>query len=187
MDRLAIEEHVIRLLNNLGLVEMLKPIRGFENFTHEFLSSISLTKDRSKTDNPDYRVAFRLLNVDYEMSFDALCSKLGLANAGYIHDSWDQTLRPADYDPVVFWKSITGLNQYNSRSNMASNIHNPVLRYHQRVMACTIWGRKEVGMMRTNELFMLWAMLYNHLLTFVINCLIILFQLLKRNRMIKVI
>ena len=29
-------------------------------------------------------------------------------------------------------------------------------------MACTIWGRKEVGMMRTDELFMLWAMLYNH-------------------------
>jgi len=30
-------------------------------------------------------------------------------------------------------------------------------------LACTIWSRKEVGMMRTNELFMLWAMLYDHL------------------------
>jgi len=29
-------------------------------------------------------------------------------------------------------------------------------------MACTIWGRKEVGMMRTDKLFMLWAMLYDH-------------------------
>jgi len=29
-------------------------------------------------------------------------------------------------------------------------------------MTCTIWGRKEGGMMRTDELFMLWAMLYNH-------------------------
>jgi hypothetical protein len=37
----------------------------------------------------------------------------------------------------------------------------PVLRYLQRVVACTIWGRKEVGMMRTDELFMLWAILYN--------------------------
>ncbi|AES87888.2 hypothetical protein MTR_4g036480 [Medicago truncatula] len=101
MDRLGIEDHVIRLLNNLGLVERLKPMRGFENFTYEFLS---------------------------------------LANAGYIHDSWDQSLKPAYYDPVAFWKSITGLNQYNSRSNK---------------------GRKEVGMMRTDELFMLWAMLYN--------------------------
>jgi len=29
-------------------------------------------------------------------------------------------------------------------------------------LACTIWSRKEVGMMRIDELFMLWAMLYDH-------------------------
>ena len=29
-------------------------------------------------------------------------------------------------------------------------------------MASTIWGRKEVGMMRTDKQFMSWAMLYNH-------------------------
>jgi len=29
-------------------------------------------------------------------------------------------------------------------------------------MACTIWGRKEVGTTRTDELFMLWAMLRNN-------------------------
>jgi len=36
-----------------------------------------------------------------------------------------------------------------------------MFRYLQRVMACTIWCRKEVGPTRTDELFMLWAMLYN--------------------------
>jgi len=35
MDRLGIKKYVIRLLNNLGLVKMLKPMRGFENFTYE--------------------------------------------------------------------------------------------------------------------------------------------------------
>jgi len=30
-------------------------------------------------------------------------------------------------------------------------------------MSCTIWGRKEVGIIRTDELFMLWAMLSNNL------------------------
>jgi hypothetical protein len=29
-------------------------------------------------------------------------------------------------------------------------------------MACTIWGRKEIGTCRTDELFMLWAMLNNN-------------------------
>jgi len=134
---------------------MLRPMRGFENFTYVFLSSLSFTKDRSKTDNPNQRVFFRLLNVDFEMSLEKNFLDMGLANAGYIHDSWDHTLKSADYDPVAFWKSITGLEQYNSRSNKEGNIHNPVIRYLQRVMACTIWGRKEVGTTRTDELFML--------------------------------
>jgi len=161
MNTLGIREYVIRLLNNLGLVEMLRPMQGFENFTYEFLSSLSFTKDKSKTNKPNHRFSFRHLNVDYEMSLEAFCVDLCLANAGYIHDSWDHTLRSTDYDSVAFWNSITGLKQYNSPSNKASNIHNPVLRHFQRVMACTIWGRKEVGTSRTDELFMLWAMFYN--------------------------
>jgi len=87
---------------------------------------------------------------------------MGFANAGYIHDSWNHNLRPADYDAATFWDRITGIGQYNSRSNKASNIHNPVLRYLQRVMACTTWGRKKVGPTRTYELFILWAILYDH-------------------------
>jgi len=45
---------------------------------------------------------------------------------------------------------------------LLNRLHNLVLRYLHRVMACTIWGRKEGGIMRKDELFMLWAMLYNH-------------------------
>jgi len=37
-----------------------------------------------------------------------------------------------------------------------------MLRYLHMVMSCTIWGRKEVGINRTDELFMLWAMLSNN-------------------------
>jgi len=85
----------------------------------------------------------------------------GFANAGFIHDSWNHNLKLEDYNPATFWEHITGLIQYNSRFNKASNIHNPVLRYLQRIMACTIWGRKEVETTRTDELFMLWAMLNN--------------------------
>jgi len=44
---------VFRLLNNLGWVEMLRPVKGFENFTYEFLSSIAFKKDRLNFDNPD--------------------------------------------------------------------------------------------------------------------------------------
>jgi len=74
---------------------MLRPMRGFENFTYEFLSSIAFTKDKSKPDNPDHRVSFWLLNNDYEMSLEKFCQTMGFANAGFIHDSWDHNLKPA--------------------------------------------------------------------------------------------
>jgi len=163
MVTLGIKDNVVRLLDTLGLVQLLRLMRGFENFTYEFLSSLAFTKDRSKSDNPDHRVSFWLLNVDYEMSLEKFCLEMVFTNAGYIHDSWDHSLKPADYDPIAFWKSIIGLEQYNVRSNKASNIHNPVLRYLQRVIIFTIWGRKEVGATRTDEMFMLWEMLNNRL------------------------
>jgi len=84
---------------------------------------------------------------------------MGFVNAGFIHDSWNHDLKLEYYNHAAFWERITGITQYKSSSNKASSIHNPVLRYLQRVMACTIWGRKEVGTSRIDELFMLWAML----------------------------
>ena len=85
----------------------------------------------------------------------------GLRKARFIHDSWNHDLKPEDYNSATFWERITGLTQYNSCFNKASNIHNPVLRYLQRVMACTIWGRKELGTTKTYELLMFWDMLNN--------------------------
>jgi len=67
MNTLGIRDNVVRLLNTLGWFEMLRPRERFENFTYEFLSSLSFTKDRSKSDNPNHKVSFPLLNVDYEM------------------------------------------------------------------------------------------------------------------------
>jgi hypothetical protein len=93
MNTLGIKDDMVRILNNLGLVQLLRPMRGFENFTYEFFSSLSFTKDNSKTDNPNHKVSFRLLNVDYEMFLETFFLDLGLANAGYIHDSWDHTLK----------------------------------------------------------------------------------------------
>jgi len=152
---------VFKLLGNLGWIEMLRPMRGFENFTYEFLSSIAFMKDRLNFDNPNHRVSFRLMNIEYEMPLEHFCLEMDFANAGFIHDSWNHDLRLDDYNPATFWERITGLTQYNTRFNKAGNIHNPVLRYLQRVMACTIWGRKELGTTRTDELFMLWAMLHD--------------------------
>jgi len=81
---------------------MLRPMKGFENFTYEFLNSITFKKDRMNFDNPDHRVSFRLMNIDYEMSLENFCNEMGFANAGFIHDSWNHDLKPKDYNPAAF-------------------------------------------------------------------------------------
>ena len=40
LNVLEIRDNVFELLNRLGWGEMLRPMRGYENFTYEFLSSI---------------------------------------------------------------------------------------------------------------------------------------------------
>ena len=88
---------------------MVRPIRGFENFTYEFLSSIAFTKDRLNFDNPNHRVSFRLMNIDYEISLEKNFLEMDFANAGFIHDSWNHDLKLEDYNLATFWERITGL------------------------------------------------------------------------------
>jgi len=82
MNKLGIRDNAFRLLSNLGWVEMLRRMKGFENFTYEFLSSIALKKDRMNFDNPDHRISFQLLNIDYEMSLENFCLEMGFAKRG---------------------------------------------------------------------------------------------------------
>jgi len=103
MIRLGIRDNVYMLLNRLGWVDLLRPMKGYENFTYEFLSSIVFTKDMVNFDNPDHRVYFRLMNIDYEMSLENFCNEMDFANAGFIHDSCNHDLRPEDYNPITFW------------------------------------------------------------------------------------
>jgi len=94
INKLGIRDNAYRLLSNLRWVEMLRPMKGFENFTYEFLSSITFTKDRLNFDNPDHRVSFWLMNIDYEMSLENFCLEMGIANAGFIHESWNHDRKP---------------------------------------------------------------------------------------------
>ncbi|XP_039686068.1 uncharacterized protein [Medicago truncatula] len=143
---LGLSDNVFKFLRRLGWVAMLRPMWGYESFTYKFLSSNVFTKDRMNFDNPNHRISFRLMNIDYEMSLQHFCDEMDFANAGFIHDSWDQSLKPVDYQPTTFWEHITDLRQFNTR-------------YLQKVMTGTIWGRTELGNTRTEELFMSWVML----------------------------
>jgi len=142
------------LLHNIGWTQFIGTMYyTHKNITIEFLSTITFIKDR---DNP--QVKFSFLNMEFNMSLTEFNTKMGFASAGLIHTSHNKDIKPEDYDPQEFWSLITGRNHFESRTVKASMIHNPVFRYVHRVMACTIFGRPETGTMRSDELFLLWAM-----------------------------
>jgi hypothetical protein len=159
---LGIKEQVESLIENLGWSGLMRTYPGYENLVYEFLSSFCFIKDKTKSDYPQHKVSFRFLGTDYDMTFDYFCQTMGFADAGLIHDSTSQYSKPVNYDPKAFWTTITGLNNYVARSNKASAIQNPVLRYFQRIMGCTIFGRTDLHRVRAPELFILWAALNNH-------------------------
>jgi hypothetical protein len=127
LDVLELLDDVVRMIGNLGWTNLLKPMRGYENFTYEFLSSIVFTKDKLNFDNPNHRVVFRLMNVDYNMSLQHFHDALGFANEGYIHDHWDPSLKPDNYEPAEFWKQITGRNKYVPRATKLATFTTPYL------------------------------------------------------------
>jgi len=67
----------------------------------------------------------------YRMSLENFCNEMNFANAGFIHDSFDQDLRPEYYNPAAFWKRITGLkriegnNRLNKETLIAMNFIKP--------------------------------------------------------------
>jgi hypothetical protein len=104
LNMLELSADVYRLIGRLGWTDLLKPMRVYENFTYEFLNSIIFTKNKLDFDNPKHRVSFWLMNVNYDMSLQHFCDTLGFANEGYIHDSWDPSLKPDNYQPAAFWE-----------------------------------------------------------------------------------
>uniref|UniRef100_A0A803LA75 Arabidopsis retrotransposon Orf1 C-terminal domain-containing protein n=2 Tax=Chenopodium quinoa TaxID=63459 RepID=A0A803LA75_CHEQI len=61
-------------------------------------------------------------------------------------------------DPI--WRTLTDDREYDSNNSPGNHIRHPALRYVQRLLSCTVFGRYEGGKARKDELFMLDRMLH---------------------------
>jgi len=160
LDALGIEDNVMTLIGNIGWNDFVGQTHyTYETSTREFLSTICFDMDRENVTDPKHTVSFSLCNIEYCMSLPEFCDKMGFASTGLIHVSHSGDTRPQNYDQNEFWLKISGRDHFVSKSAKASMIHNPVFRYVHRVMSCTIFGRPETGTVRSDELFILWAMI----------------------------
>jgi hypothetical protein len=159
LDALGIEADVMTLINNIGWTEFVgKTHYTYETITREFLSTLSFLQDRDNVTDPEHMVSFSLVNVEFSMSLKEFYDKMGFASAELIHGSHNEATKPHNYDQREFWLKISGQDHYESKSAKASMIHNPVFRYVHRIKSCIIFDRAEMGTVRDDELFILWAM-----------------------------
>jgi len=158
LKALGIRNNVMSLIRNIGWIELIgQPHYTFTTLTLEFLSTLYFVQDKANARNPEYSVSFCLGNMQYNMSLIEFYHRMGFPSTGLIHTSRNKH-RLVNYDQQEFWSQITGRDHYDSRTAKASMIHNPVFRYVHRVIACTIFGRPETATVRTDELFIIWAM-----------------------------
>jgi hypothetical protein len=96
-----------------------------------------------------------LFNNYHELSVEELAAilRLPLYGPGAVPDG---------FAPKDFWIAITGRTNYSSKGAKASGIHNPYLRYTQKGLAYTLFGRGDsTGVATQRELFFMYSMAQN--------------------------
>uniref|UniRef100_A0A803MFB6 Arabidopsis retrotransposon Orf1 C-terminal domain-containing protein n=1 Tax=Chenopodium quinoa TaxID=63459 RepID=A0A803MFB6_CHEQI len=98
-------------------------------------------------------ITFQLYNEEHTWTLTKFNEVLGLPNEGP-----RLTSKYWSADPI--WRTLTDDREYDSNNSPGNHIRHPALRYVQRLLSCTVFGRYEGGKARKDELFMLDRMLH---------------------------
>uniref|UniRef100_A0A803MK17 Arabidopsis retrotransposon Orf1 C-terminal domain-containing protein n=2 Tax=Chenopodium quinoa TaxID=63459 RepID=A0A803MK17_CHEQI len=150
---LRIEEDVCWLFTNVGWGDFLmKRYPTYKRITLEFLSSLKAVT-HSAEGCGEGSITFQLYNEEHTWTLTKFNEVLGLPNEGP-----RLTSKYWSADPI--WRTLTDDREYDSNNSPGNHIRHHALRYVQRLLSCTVFGRYEGGKARKDELFMLDRMLH---------------------------
>uniref|UniRef100_A0A803NES9 Arabidopsis retrotransposon Orf1 C-terminal domain-containing protein n=1 Tax=Chenopodium quinoa TaxID=63459 RepID=A0A803NES9_CHEQI len=151
-EALGIGDDVRMLFEGCGLGNWLDlSAPTYKRLTLEFLSTLQVQRDNNRS---PHRLTFQLMNTQHNLNIKRVNQAFGWPINGTIGPK-DRPLR--NYCAGEFWRKITGLFDYNPRTDKATAIIHPAFRMSQRTIANTTFARGDSsGVVSTRELHFLW-------------------------------
>ncbi|KAL6499815.1 hypothetical protein OROGR_027725 [Orobanche gracilis] len=155
MDAMGIKDDVMKLLEKIGWAWMMtQKWVTYRSLTLEFFSTLVVRHDPI-THEPSALI-FRINNQDRRLTIQELENIYHLKTGGEYHVN--------RFKCENYWRSMVEYpgsrpRYYVPKATKGSSLRNPVLRYLHKVIANTIYGRKETGPINLRELYILTHML----------------------------
>ncbi|KAF2613432.1 hypothetical protein F2Q70_00011116 [Brassica cretica] len=151
LEKLGILSDVQLLLGKMGLWKMMSTCqRGYPVPACQFLSTLEATfhisHDPHETEGHGF-ITFKVDRKSYKMSFKEIASVMGL------RDRRRHKFKKFEGELNKFWKEIGG--EYDISTIKSADILHPALRYVHKLLASTLYARKEAGRIVQDELHFL--------------------------------
>ncbi|KAH6767782.1 hypothetical protein C2S52_018765 [Perilla frutescens var. hirtella] len=154
-DVLGINDDVYTLLDRIGWLQALgwSERKTYLFLVKEVLSTLDVKRMAKRG---HVRCTFRMGNRDRVLTVEDVNQIFNAPDDGIYHppSRYDK-----DYAYRLFCLMESDTEKYDSSLAKASAMPNPVFRYLHRILASTVFDRRENDGLRTSELFTLWALL----------------------------
>lgn len=158
MNTLGLKESVLYLLNQIGweTTPILRQYVTYRRLTLEFLSSLVYLPHHGKGITRGM-IRFRLFNMEHQYNIREFATLLGFPTSIDTLTETQEDLfeyRELDY----FWGSLTGNDDPEEHEFRAESIHNPAFRYFHKILAHTLFGKKQnFTQVSRDELFIIFC------------------------------
>ncbi|KAL6509126.1 hypothetical protein OROGR_023233 [Orobanche gracilis] len=151
MEAMGIKEDVTKLFDRAGWSDMMgEKWETYRSITLEFLATLTVKRDEHTRQPTD--IIFRMKNEPRNLSIKELEKIYGVKRKGNYFINREQC---EDYWRAMVEYPGSESRPYIAKSAKGSSLRNPVLRYIHRVIACTIFGRKETGPISVREVYLI--------------------------------